>query len=154
MREYFEPFLGLPLRRVLYYRIDSDINADLNYPGMHDVSQGVELKFDTGYCFITWDTTAEQEISILLGRMTDFLSAGLFEDMSNHLDWQSRIGQPLEEVQILLGEVVLKFGKEKVFLITASVNAAMLQAEANSNNLTLFFSKERRDKFFAQYQNI
>lgn len=35
---------------------------DLNWPGFHDVGQGVELSFDTGSFFVTWDNAAEEEV--------------------------------------------------------------------------------------------
>ncbi|ACO47732.1 hypothetical protein DEDE109153_12415 [Deinococcus deserti] len=151
MSHSLEQFIGQPLRRVLYYRPQGDANIDLNWPGIHDVGLGVELTFDTGYFFVTWDNAAEEELSVYHGRMVDFLKEGIFEDISQHADWQAHIGQPMEAVHLLPNEAVVQIGGKQVFVITAEVDPDSLQIDGMADNLVVFFSPEARNAFYAQY---
>ena len=153
MSHRLEQFIGQPLRRVLYYRTQSDANMDLNWPGFHDVGQGVELSFDTGSFFVTWDNAAEEEVSIHHGRMVDFLNAGIFEDASGHADWQEHVGKPMEAVRLLPNEAVVEIGGKQVFVVTAMVDPDSLQIDGRTDHLVVFFSSEVRNAFFAQYSD-
>jgi len=147
MSHSLEQFIGQPLRRVLYYRPEDDANIDLNWPGMHDVGQGVELNFDRGSFFVTWDDAAEEELSVHHGRMVDFLNAGTFENVSRHADWQTHIGQSIEAVQLLPNEAVVHIGGKQVFIITAEIDPDSLQIDGMADNLVVFFSSEARNAF-------
>lgn len=146
-----QPFLGQPLRRVRYYRPQSDANLELNWPGRHDVGQGIELGFDAGEFFVTWDTAAEEGVSIHPGRMQEFLRAAVFEDVSAHPDWQEHIGQPLAELQLLTSEVRLQFGEKWIFIVTAEIDPETMEIDGMADNLVVFFRAQIRDAFFAQY---
>lgn len=87
---------------------------------MHDVEQGVELAFDTGHFFITWDTNySVNGLYIQTGRMVDWLKGGVFEDASEHADWKPLLGQPLAEAHSGENDLLLRFGTEKVFMVSS-----------------------------------
>lgn len=151
MPDGFSHLIGQPLRRLLYYRPGSDANLDLNWPGVHDVGQGVELAFDEGHCFVTWDHAVEEEVSVRPGRLVDFLRAGAFEDVSAHVGWQPHVGQGLVAVQVRQNEVVLQFGERQVYVVTAEVDMESLLIDGMADNLVVFFHEEARREFFAQY---
>lgn len=151
MSDSFQPFIGQALRRVLYYRPEAEASTELNWPGFHDVGQGVELVFDTGRFFVTWDTAADEELSIRPGCMVDFLRMGVFEDVSAHPDWQGYIGRPLEALRLLPNEAAVQIGGQQVFIVTAEVDPDTLLIEGMADNLVVFFSPELRNAFFAQY---
>jgi hypothetical protein len=148
-----EQFISQSLRRVLYYRSQGDANIDLNWPGFHDVGQGIELSFDVGHFFVMWDNAAEEELSVHHGRMVDSLNAGIFEDVSQHADWQAHIGKPLEAVYFLLNETIVQIGGKQVFVVTAEVEPESLHIDYMSDNLVVFFNLEARNAFFAQYHS-
>lgn len=154
MPKGLEQFIRSSLRRVLYYRPEGDANLDLNWPGFHDVGQGVELSFDVGHFFVTWGNTADEELSVHHGRMVDFLKAGIFEDVSQHADWQAHIGHPLDAVHLQPNEAVIQIGGKQVFVVTAEVDPESLEIDGMPDNLVVFFSPEARDAFIAQYSDI
>ncbi|WP_075836579.1 hypothetical protein [Deinococcus marmoris] len=151
MSDSLQSFIGQSLRRVLYYRPEGEANTDLNWPGFHDVGQGVELVFDTGRFFVTWDNAADEELSVYPGCMVDFLRTGVFEDVSAHPDWQGHIGQPLAALRLLPNEAAVQIGGQQVLIVTAEVDPGTLQIEGRTDNLVVFFGPELRDAFFAQY---
>ncbi|GHG00231.1 hypothetical protein GCM10017783_10440 [Deinococcus piscis] len=108
-----------------------------------------------GYFFITWDTADEKGITVRIGRMVDYLTGGVFEGVSEHPDWKALIGEPLKGLEILLGEIILYVGEKTVFIVTAEVDRQNPEIiDGMADNLVVFFSKERRARFFAQYPNI
>lgn len=148
-----EKYVNSSLKRVLYYRTQSDANLDLNWDGFHDVGQGVELEFEAGHFFIAWDTTTETENLVMEGRMLDFLNAGVFEDVSGHPNWLPFIGKKLKNLEQQLCEVTLSFNNSaQVFIVSAEVDPENLIIDGMVDNLVVFFSKEKRDAFFAQYE--
>ncbi|GGR17409.1 hypothetical protein [Deinococcus ruber] len=151
MLDDLRPFLNQCLRRVVYYRSEFDANIDLNWSGFHDVGQGVELSFDGGHFFVTWDNTVEEDMSVHSGRMVDFLSAGIFEDVTRHLDWKDKIGHSLAGVRLLQNEVVLHFAEKQVSIVTARVDRLTLRMDAMADNLVVMFHPTARDAFFARY---
>lgn len=154
MLSSLQPFFSQPLRRVIYYRPQCDANEDLNWLGFHDVGQGVELAFDAGHFFITWDTAAEKGITVQIGRMVDWLRGGAFENVSEHPDWQALIGQPFESLEIPMSEIVLQIGQHTVYIVTAEIDRQNPEIiDGMADNLVVFFTQERRDSFFAQYRN-
>ena len=142
---------GQPLREVVYYRPSEYEDCELNGPARHDVGQGVELSFDGGHCFITWDTTLEEEIRVQPGRLIDWLLSGHFERMGGHADWQALIGRPLTAVLVEQNEVRLTFGMREVFIVTAEIDQLSGQIEGRTDNLVVFFDANQRQAFRQQY---
>lgn len=143
--------IGQPLREVVYYRPSEYEDCELNGPAGHDVGQGVELSFDGGHCFITWDTTLEEEIRVQPGRLIDWLLSGHFERMGSHADWQPCIGQPLTAVQLGQNEVKLTLDTHEVFIVTAEIDQLSGQIEGRTDNLVVFFDANQRQAFWQQY---
>ncbi len=75
-----------------------------------------------GHFFVTWDNAAEEELSVHHGCMVDFLILGIFEDVSQHADWQTSIGQPLEAVHLRPNEAIVQIGGKQIFVVTAEVD--------------------------------
>ena len=143
--------IGQPLTEVLYYRTFEDESCDLNGPAEHDVGQGVELSFERGHCFITWDTTLEEEIRVKPGRLIDWLLSGHFERMGGHADWQPLIGRPLTAVLVGQNEVRLTFDTHEGFIVTAEIDQLSGQVEGRADNLVVFFDANQRQAFWQQY---
>ncbi|WP_309571915.1 hypothetical protein [Deinococcus sp.] len=115
------------------------------------MGQGVELGFVVGHFFVTWDNAADEELSVRPGRMVDFLREGIFENVSEHPDWQGHIGRSLGKVDVLENEAILTIGGKQVYIVTAKVDPETLHIDALADNLVVYFSADARDSFFAQY---